>query len=381
MEAAYRAALACLPGMSMLSLPKLIALAGSAEELWTVLARGGERAAALVGREKAQTWAMECRKTEPEAVLRELARAGIEVIAPGDASYPPMLAAIYDPPAVLFARGEMPPVDGPCVAVVGSRKASGYGTYVAHALGEELGRLGITVVSGAAYGVDGKAHQGCLRAGGHTVAVLGCGVDRVYPPGHEGLLQEVAKQGCLLSEFPPGTGPLPWHFPYRNRIIAGLSHVVVVVEASQRSGALITAEIALEEGREVMAVPGPIGNPLSRGTNGLIQKGAKLVMEVSDICEELPMEALKKIEEKSRSRSYVSRGEENPVAEPLCDDEKTCLEILSGGPCGLDFLAARAGKPVGEMLSRLSSLILRGLVAEEPGGRYRALPVLEDRCH
>ncbi len=375
MEAAYRAALACLPGMSVLSLPKLMALAGGAKELWEVLARGGERAAALVGGERSEVWAERCASVRPGEVLEELARTGIGVLVPGDPSYPGLLSAIYDPPAVLFVRGEMPPQERPCVAVVGSRRASSYGSFVARTLGEELARLGITVVSGAAYGVDGKAHQGCLKGGGHTVAVLGCGVDRVYPPGHASLLREIAERGCIVSEFPPGTEPLPWHFPCRNRIIAGLSHAVVVVEASRKSGALITAEIALEEGREVMAVPGPIGNPLSHGTNGLIQKGAKLVMEVADICEELPWEVAKGID-LARRDGTAAPGGEAKEREALTAEEAACLELLRGGPCGLDWLAAKTGRPAGELLARLSSLVLRGLVAEEAGGRYRALPLL-----
>lgn len=374
MESAYRAALARLPGMSVLSLPKLISLAGGSRELWEILARGGERAAALAGRDRAIAWARACDEKEPAEVLEELGRAGIRVIVPGDGLYPPLLASIYDPPAVLFARGKVPEADRPYVAVVGSRRASGYGVFVAMTLGKELARHGIAVVSGAAYGVDGKAHQGCLRSGGYTVAVLGCGVDRVYPPGHASLLRQVAEQGCVLSEFPPGTKPLPWHFPYRNRIIAGLSHAVVVVEASRKSGALITAEIALEEGREVMAVPGPIGNPLSLGTNGLIQKGAKLVMEIGDICEELPWDVLSMLNPGLRGEKAPPRADDGEDA--LSEVETACLELLRGGPCSLDWLAAKTGQPAGELLSCLSSLTLRGLVGEEAGGRYMALPIM-----
>ena len=368
MEEAYRAALACLPGMSPLALPRLLALGGGALGLWEVLARGGGRAAALVGSEKAGAWAEACRRLRPQDVLRDLSRRGIRVVLPQHAGFPERLRSIYDPPAILFAVGGELPQDAPYVAVVGSRKASSYGRWAAEAIGYELARRGTVVVSGAAYGVDGHAHLGCLKAGGFTVAVLGCGVDRVYPPQHAQLLQSIASAGCLVSEYPPGDDPLPWHFPHRNRIIAGLSHAVVVVEASEKSGALITADMALEEGREVMAVPGPIGSPLSRGTNALIQKGAKLVMRVEDIGEELPYPW-----SSTGGGGKVEAAEAGAAEEGVDAREAACLDLLQGNPRSLDWLAAKTGLPPGELLACLTSMSLKGWVAEEAGGRYRVL--------
>ena len=364
MDAAYRAALACLPQMSSMALPRLVQLAGGARELWEALRAGGERAASLVGAERAAEWRESCHHTEPPRVLAGLKERGISVIAPGDGAYPELLRSIYDPPALLFMRGQDPPPGVPYVAVVGARKASSYGRWAAETLAEELAGRGVVVVSGAAYGVDGQAHQGCLKGGGFTVAVLGCGIDRAYPPEHAGLLRRIAASGCVLSEYPPGEGPLPWRFPHRNRIIAGMSHAVVVVEASQKSGALITADMALEEGREVMAVPGPIGSALSLGANRLIQKGAKLVLEVEDICEELSAACMPRLGCGEAGRAAACS------LEPL---ESLCVEVLQGGPRGLDALAAAAGVPPGEILGCLASMALRGWVAEEAGGRFSLL--------
>jgi DNA processing protein len=364
-DEAYRAALACLPQMSTLAMPRLLQLTGGARELWEILGAGGERASALVGSEKAALWKDHCRRGEPDRVLAGLKEQGIRVITPLQDSFPPMLAAIYDPPALLFVSGEDLTADAPCVAVVGARKASSYGRWAAETLGEELARRGIIVVSGAAYGVDGHAHLGCLNAGGFTIAVLGCGIDRVYPPEHAGLLRRIASSGCLVSEYPPGDGPQAWRFPHRNRIIAGLSHAVVVVEASHKSGSLITADMALEEGREVMAVPGPIGSELSLGTNRLIQKGAKLVVEVEDICEELPFSCIPPAERMV--------GTEATVAEKPGPREIACIELLQGEPRSLDWLAARTGIAPGELMACLTAMSFRGWVAEEVGGRYRLL--------
>jgi DNA processing protein len=372
MDEGYLAALACLPGMSALSLPRLLSMAGGAEQLWGILSGGGRRASALVGSDKAYVWAEACRGKDPKEILKGLKQRGINVIKPEDPRFPEMLRSIYDPPALMFMVGREIPDGVPAVAVVGSRKASSYGRWVAETIGSELARDGIIVVSGAAYGVDAHAHLGSLKEGGFTIAVLGCGIDIYYPRQHAGLLRRIARDGCLISEYPPGDGPLPWHFPHRNRIIAGISHAVVVVEASARSGALITADMALEEGREVMAVPGPIGNPLSEGTNTLIQKGAKLVMGVNDICEELPFDRGLK-----RSRSIKDAQDNNGVenASPL---ESRCLELLQGGPHGLDWLAANTGTPPGELLATITSMSFKGWVAEEPGGAYRLLAKYPD---
>ncbi|RJP26943.1 MAG: DNA-protecting protein DprA [Actinobacteria bacterium] len=369
MEEAYRAALACIKGMNSLALPRLLHMTDGARELWEIFKSGGARACALVGAEKAAAYADDCRSTEPEAVLENLKRKGIRIITPQDRCFSDRLRAIYDPPALLFIVGNEPPEDVPYVAVVGARKASSYGRWAAGCIGGELARRGVVVVSGAAYGIDGHAHRGCLEGGGFTMAVLGCGIDNVYPYEHAGLLRSIASSGCIISEYPPGEAPLPWRFPHRNRIIAGLSHAVVVVEATEKSGALITADIALEEGREVMAVPGPIGSALSRGTNRLIQKGAKLVMEVEDICEELNFACVSS--SLTASGSSCRPGAVSGMAmSPL---ERRCVEILQGIPRSLDWIAAREKVPVPELLACLTSMSFKGWIAEEAGGRYRLL--------
>jgi len=204
-----------------------------------------------------------------------------------DLRYPALLRNITDPPPVLYVDGELEPVDVQAVAIVGSRHATLYGIRTARTLAEELSRLGFTIVSGMARGIDRAAHEGALAAGGRTLAVLGCGLDVDYPPDHTQLRALVAVAGALLTEFPLGSPPLAAHFPRRNRILSGLSLGVVVVEAAENSGSLITAKLAADQGREVFAVPGPIDAPTSRGTHGLLKQGAKLTETVDDILEEL----------------------------------------------------------------------------------------------
>lgn len=367
MERAYRAALACLPRMSPLSLPRLISMAGGACELWDLIARKSPALEQSVGAEKMGLWRSACREAEPAQVLRGLEERGIRVIIPGDKAIPPDLWSIYDPPALLFATGREVDARAPFVAVVGARKASGYGRRCALFLASQLAQRGVVVVSGAAYGIDGHAHRGCLEAGGPTVAVLGCGVDRVYPPAHAQLLERIKENGCLLSEYAPGEEPLPWRFPHRNRLIAGLSQAVVVVEACEKSGALITAEFALEEGREVMAVPGPIDSPLSRGTHSLIQKGAKLVTGVEDVLEEL-RGFHPELQLTGTSFTCASPGTHGE----LQARERALLALLVDGAKSLDSMVKATGEPPGEILASLTSLALRGWVAAEPGGRYCA---------
>jgi DNA processing protein len=209
-----------------------------------------------------------------------------------DPAFPPLLAAIHDPPPELYVRGgggsEL--LAGPAVAIVGARACSSYGRAVARSLAREVAAAGLVVVSGMARGVDGEAHRGALEAGGPTVAVLGCGIDRDYPAAHAELARRICERGLVVSEYEPGVEPAPWRFPARNRIIAGLSRATVVVEARERSGALITADFALEEGREVLAVPGEITSALSAGTNALLRLGATPVTCSGDVLEALGIE-------------------------------------------------------------------------------------------
>jgi DNA processing protein len=222
-----------------------------------------------------------------------LAAAGFRFLGRSDAGFPPLLRAIHDPPAGLFLRdgAEADLLARPAVAVVGARACSAYGRQVARTLGRELAAAGLVVVSGLARGVDGEAHRGALEAGGATVAVLGCGIDRDYPAAHRSLAAEVAATGLVVSEYAPGVLPAPWRFPARNRIVAGLCAATVVVEARERSGALITADLALEEGREVLAVPGEITSALSKGSNALLRLGATPLTVTADVLDSYGIEA------------------------------------------------------------------------------------------
>ena len=271
------------------------------------------------------------------AVEGELSRLGWRFVAAGDPVFPVRLTAIVDPPLGLFVRGSLP--DGHAVALIGARRASAYGREVAEYLGRELAGAGVAVVSGMARGVDAAAHRGALAAGGPTAAVWGAGPDRVYPPENETLAEEIAAHGCLATEYPPGCAPLAHHFPERNRIIAGLSEAVVVVEADERSGALITARLALEEGREVMAVPGSVFSRLSAGPNGLLRAGAAPVLTADDVLGALGLPP----------RPTGAGGEEEP---PLL------AMIRPGEAVTVDRLAAESGLPVAQVLegsSRSSS--------------------------
>ena len=275
------------------------------------------------------------------------------VLTHADRGFPSLLSAIYDPPSRLYLRGGHPELlAGPCVAVVGPRSCSGYGAQVARSLARELAAAGVVVVSGLARGVDAEAHRGALEAGGLTVAVLGCGIDRDYPRAHAELAQRIAAAGLLVSEYPPGIEPAPWRFPARNRIVAGLSLAVVVVEARERSGALITADFALEEGRDVFAVPGEITSSLSAGSNALLQLGAIPLLAADDVLATLGIERTA------------------PTSEPLVGDSATVLAFLQGGVAGADEIAARTGLAAERVASVLVELELDGFT-ECSDGLYR----------
>jgi DNA processing protein len=270
------------------------------------------------------------------------------------ARLPPLLRAIHDPPAHLYLRGEASDdvLERPAVAVVGARACSPYGALVARMLGNELAAAGLVVVSGLARGVDGEAHRGALAAGGATVAVLGCGVDRDYPAAHARLAAEIRTHGLVTSEYPRGTDPAPWRFPARNRIIAGLCAVTIVVEARERSGALITADFALEEGREVLAVPGEITSPLSAGTNALLRLGATPATCAHDVLEAFGLEAPER-------------------TEPAVDG--AAARVLAALPATADELVRATGLDAGSIAGVLTQLELAGL-AHEAEGLYRPPP-------
>jgi len=295
-----------------------------------------------------------------QTTLERAATAGVAAVGWSDPTYPPLLATIFDPPPVLWTRGQVAAFEPPAVAIVGSRAGSPYALAVAERLGADLAARGVVVVSGLARGVDSAAHRGALTAGA-TIAVLGSGPDVIYPKEHENLARDIAATGLILSELAPGTPPRPQFFPQRNRIISGLSRAVVVVEAGERSGSLITARSALDQGRDVLAVPGSILSARNRGGHALLRDGAKIVESADDILEELgfPPGA-------SRQRECVG-----PVhtADVIAAD-RVLASLTPGESCDLDAIAERSGLAVARLLPRLFELELQGLVRREGGGRF-----------
>ena len=284
-------------------------------------------------------------------------------LVPSDPHYPALLAPIPSPPS-LDVRGTLEPGDALAIAIVGSRQATAYGLEVAETLAAELAARGVTIVSGLARGIDTAAHRGALEAGGRTLAVLGHGITRVYPPENRALADAIAGRGALLSQFPPTLGPLPYHFPARNRTLAGLALGVVVVEAAERSGALITAGLAGDLGREVFAVPGRITSPASRGTNGLIRDGAMLVEHWTDIVAELG--------EPWRSMIDGAHAAAVEAARPAPgSDEAQMLELLSVDEAQhIERLIARAGVDAARAGTALIALELAGWARQLAGQRW-----------
>jgi DNA processing protein len=283
------------------------------------------------------------------------APADVEPVAWFDPRYPALLSCTRDPSPVLWVRGDVAALNEACVAIVGSRAATPYAVQVAERLASELAARGIGVTSGLARGVDSASHRGCLDANGRTIAVLGSGVDRIYPPEHEDLAGRIASSGAVVSELAPGAAPLPEHFPLRNRIISGISLAVVVVEASEQSGSLITARYALEQGRDVMAVPGNVLSGRNRGSHALLKDGAKVVETADDILEEL--------------------GWPGAVRPPsgtckLLNEDPLLARMQPGEVYQLDELAAATGMMAARLLTRLTELELAGRVSAAGGGRF-----------
>lgn len=285
------------------------------------------------------------------AERERLARAGLRFLGRSEDAFPPLLRAIHDPPPGLFLRGGAAAevLAAPAVAIVGARACSAYGRQVARRLGREAASAGLVVVSGMARGIDAEAHRGALESGGVTVAVLGCGVDRDYPAAHASLAREIAERGLVVAEYGPGVEPAPWRFPARNRIIAGLCAATVVVEARERSGALITADFALEEGREVLAVPGEITSALSFGSNALLRLGATPLARYDDVLESFGLAAAER---------------PAPQLEPRT---AAVLAHVRTAAMGADELARAAELGAGELAAALTELELAGLVTVEEG--------------
>ena len=287
-----------------------------------------------------------------------------QLVTFADTAYPDLLRWLPDPPPVLYVRGELLPEDRLAIAAVGSRRPSRYGQLMARRFGAELAAHGFTVVSGLARGIDSLAHQGALQAGGRTIAVLGCGVNRIYPAEHRRLYDAICDQGAVVSEFAFDTKPDRWNFPRRNRIISGLSLGVLVLEASDRSGSLHTAHHAVEQGREVFAVPGRIDAESSRGTHRLIQGGAKLVTGISDILDELP-EAVRTSALQQHAAAQASAEAEPPP--DLSPQEVRVLGLLSGEESHIEAVIHASQLPAHLVASILATLELRGVVRQFPG--------------
>ncbi len=342
-----------MPGIGNAGLLRLLTAFGSPE---AVLACG--RSALSPHLSAAQCEAL---RAGPEAAALDaahawLAQPGNSVLTLADADYPRPLLEIPDPPAVLYCKGRRDLLGRPALGIVGSRNATPQGVRDAEAFAQALSDAGLVVVSGLALGIDAAAHRGGLAGSGSSVAVIGTGLDRIYPARNQALARALAENGLIVSEFALGTPPLPGNFPRRNRLISGLARGVLVVEAAPGSGSLITARVAAEQGREVFAIPGSIHTPLARGCHALIKQGAKLVESAADVLEEL---------------AWPDRPAAPPS--PCGTDADPLLGALDGAPATLDTLAQRTGLTLDALSAKLLALELEGRVATLPGGRYQRL--------
>jgi DNA processing protein len=290
-----------------------------------------------------------------DAVHAWLAQPGNSLMTLADDDYPRALLEIADPPAMLYCKGQRALLNQPGLGIVGSRSATPQGVRDAEAFARALSDAGLTIVSGLALGIDAAAHRGGLAGAGSSVAVIGTGLDRIYPARNKALAHQLAEGGIIMSEFPLGTPPLPGHFPRRNRLISGLARGILVVEAAPDSGSLITARVATEQGREVFAIPGSIHSPLARGCHALIKQGAKLVESAADILDEL---------------AWQQRLAPPTLPENLSDP---LLAALDGAPATLDTLAQRTGLTLEALSAKLLALELDGRIASLPGGRYQII--------
>lgn len=353
-ERAYAVAFLSLEGVGSKRLLRLRDRFGSLEAAW----HAGPRELAMVqgiGPDIAQAIAAQRPEILPERELEAVARAGLDLFCHWESGYPAALREIHDPPGVLFVRGRLPDLSR-SVAIVGTRRCTRYGARMAETLARDLAASGVVVVSGLAFGIDAAAHLGALSAGA-TLAVLGSALDRIYPAGNRGLAERIASRGALISEYPLGTEPAAGQFPARNRIVAGLCQSVVLVEAKERSGALITVEMALDQNREVMAVPGPADAPCSLGPHRLIQQGARLVLSASDVLDELGWSAPRP-------------PARQPAGPALDGDEARVYGAIAQEPTDLERIAAQSGLSPAQVNSVLLVLELKALVRQLPGRLY-----------
>jgi len=354
--------LSLVKGIGAVRFHSLLNYFGDAESVWKAAAkdlRSAGLSANLVQK------LLEVRAAvDLEKVWDGMRARGITVLTWEDQDYPRRLKELDQHPPVLYVRGEIRSDDEWSVAVVGTRRVTAYGRQVANDVASILAASGVTIVSGLARGIDGIAHQAALKAGGRTIAVLGSGVDRVYPPEHRRLAQEIVEAGALVSDYPPGTPPDGSNFPPRNRIISGLSLAVIVVEAGQRSGALITAKFAAEQGRDVFAVPGNINAPQSVGANKLIQQGARPLLSPADVLEMLDLTMVHEQQDARRSL-------------PMDPTETKLLSVLSQEPMHVDEIRNRVTLPIEQVSSTLALMELKGMVRHVGGMNYISLREVE----
>lgn len=363
-----------IPDIGSTRLRRLLDTLGTLDRVWAADAQTLQRVEGM-GPTLAQRFVA---ARDHEQLLRsEVARAtqlGVRFLTLEDAEYPASLRTIHDPPLALSLRGTWQAADAVAVGIVGARRASAYGLACAERLAHDLALRGITVVSGLARGIDAAAHRGALRAGGRTVAVLGSGLGCLYPPEHESLAAQIAQRGAVLSEYPIDARPLPAHFPRRNRLISGLSLGIIVVEAAQRSGALITADCALEQGREVFAVPGPMTSVTSQGTHQLLKQGARLVTCVEDILEELrlvPVPSATQPAATPQEQHAAPRPEPEHSPAQLPEPERCVLACVSARePQHIDAIAAHSGVGMPAVSSILLQLELKRLIQQLPGKQF-----------
>jgi len=344
-----------IPGIGRVKLTQLENYFGSLEDAWRATPAELKHSGMDSGSIDAITsWRP---KISLEAEMEKLDRYGVKVFTWHDHDYPSRLKEIYDYPPLLYVRGSLLPEDEWCLAVVGTRRATVYGRQVTEEIVADLARSKITIVSGLAKGIDSVAHHSALEAGGRSIAVFACGLDIVYPSENANLARSIIQQGAIISEYPLGTRPKADNFPRRNRIMSGLSLGVLVVEAGGTSGALITAHLALEQNREVFAIPGSVLSPASRGTNHLIQEGAKLIRDYTDILEELNLTA-------------VVRQIEMKEVIPASDTESLLLKQLCAEPTHIDEVCRSSGLPMSTVSSTLAMMELKGLVKQVGAMNY-----------
>lgn len=363
-ERGYRAALYEVDGIGPARFKVLLKFFKSAENVW----KAKESTLREIGLSESvvSEYTKKKGKIDPENHLKALAKLGIKVILVEDDSYPGLLKEVADHPQVLFVRGNFKSEDELSLAVVGTRKPTAYGREVTEKLVMELACNGFTIVSGLARGIDGIAHRSALEAGGRTIAVLGGGVDRVYPPEHVGLAKDISQHGAVISEFAPGKLPVPGNFPARNRVISGLSLGVLVIEGASKSGTKITASLAVEQNRQVFAVPGPITSRYSQAPADLLKLGAKPVTEVGDILEELAAGGMGK-----GGLKIVQKRREIDI-EKLSGDERLIVELLEGGQLHINEIVKKSKKETASVSSLVTMMELKGIL-KHLGGMIYAL--------